>query len=214
MDIDKAIRVFSDFLNSSWIIVSQLLLNRDYTSNEDSINDWLQANWELLVERKVLRVNEYLEVYGEGADYNGSSSRIVDPEVLPNFKVVTKSRNGDKVLDILNNEQISLGDITFEKLVGFINGFYTFEPEFKYVLLSDDNLGLERVVILEDVVFELEKLQGLSLRREVSQIDNVAKQAKQWLGKDYKVFTNKAGDQIFMSKNGLRKMRFNIKNPL
>lgn len=158
MNIDKAIRVFSDFLNSSWIIVSQLLLNRDYTSNEDSINDWFQANWELLVERKVLRVNEYLEVYGEGADYNGSSSRIVDPEVLPNFKVVIKSRNGDKVLDILNNEQVSLGNINFEKLVGFKNGFYTFEPEFKYALLTDDNLGLERVVALEDVVFELEKL--------------------------------------------------------
>lgn len=158
MDIDKAIRVFSGFLNSSWIIVSQLLLNRDYTSNEDSINDWLQANWELLVERKILKVNEYLEVYGEGADYNGSSSRIVDPEVLANFKVITKSRHGDQVLDILNNEQVSLGNITFEKLVGFKNGFYTFEPEFKYVLLTDDNLGVERVVALENVVFELEKL--------------------------------------------------------
>ncbi|SEA67499.1 hypothetical protein SAMN05192529_14412 [Arachidicoccus rhizosphaerae] len=158
MDIDKAIRIFSDFLNNSWIIVSQLLLNRDYTSNEDSINDWLQANWELLVERKVLKVNEYLEVYGEGADYNGSSSRIVDPEALPNFKVVIKSRSGNKILDILNDEQVVLENLTFEKIVGFKNGFYTFEPEFKYVLLTDDNLGLERVIVLDDVVFELERL--------------------------------------------------------
>lgn len=43
-------------------------------------------------------------------------------------------------------------------------------------------------------------------------VDNVAKQAKNWLGKDYKVITNKAGDQIFMSKDGLRKIRFDIKN--
>lgn len=158
MDLDKAIRVFSDFLNSSWIIVSQLLLNRDYTSNEDSINDWLQANWELLVERKVLRINEYLEVYGEGADYYGSSSRIADPEALPDFKVVAKSRSGNIILDILNNEQITLENLTFEKLVGFKNGFYILEPEFKYVLFTDDNFGLERVVKIEDVVFEFEKL--------------------------------------------------------
>lgn len=43
-------------------------------------------------------------------------------------------------------------------------------------------------------------------------IDDVAKQAKSWLGRDYKVVTNKAGDNIFMSKDGLRKMRFDIKN--
>lgn len=158
MDIDKAIRVFSDFLNSSWIIVSQLLLNRDYTSNEDSINDWLQANWELLVERKVLKVNEYLEVYGDGADYNGASSRITDPEALPNFKVIIKTKNGNSVLDILNNEQVRFENVTFDKIVGFKNGFYTLEPEFKYVLITDDNLGLERVVAMGDIEFALERL--------------------------------------------------------
>lgn len=158
MEIDKAIRTFVDFLNSSWIIVSQVLLNREYTSNEDSVNDWLQANWELLVERKVLKVNEYLEVYGEGADYNGTSSRIADPEALPNFKVIVKTKNGNNILDVLNNEQVRFEYATFDKIVGFKNGFYTFEPEFKYVLITDDNLGLERVVAIGDIEFGLERL--------------------------------------------------------
>ncbi len=39
------------------------------------------------------------------------------------------------------------------------------------------------------------------------------KQRKLWLGKDYKTVTNKAGDNIFMSKAGQRKMRFDTKNP-
>lgn len=158
MSIDKAIRAFADFLNNSWIIVSQLLLDRDYTSNQDSINDWLQANWELLVERKVLKVNEYLEVYGDGADYNGASSRIADPEALPNFKVIVKTKNGNNILDVLNNEQIRFEHSTFDKIVGFKNGFYTLEPEFKYVLITDDNLGLERVVAIGDIEFGLERL--------------------------------------------------------
>lgn len=41
---------------------------------------------------------------------------------------------------------------------------------------------------------------------------NTSKQASEWLGKDFKTITNKAGDNIFMSKDGLRKMRFDIKN--
>lgn len=158
MEIDKAIKIFVDFLNSSWTIVYQLLLNRDYTSNEDSINDWLQANWELLVERKVLKVNEYLEVYGEGADYNGISSRITGSEALPNFKVIVKTKNGNSILDVLNNEQVRFENVTFNKIVGFKSGFYTLEPEFKYVLITDDNLELERVVAISDIEFELEKL--------------------------------------------------------
>lgn len=158
MEIDKAIKIFVDFLNSSWTIVYQLLLNRDYTSNEDSINDWLQANWELLVERKVLKVNEYLEVYGEGADYNGISSRITDSEALPNFKVIVKTKNGNSIFDVLNNEQVRFENVTFNKIVGFKSGFYTLEPEFKYVLITDDNLELERVVAISDIEFELERL--------------------------------------------------------
>lgn len=158
MGIDNVIRTFVGFLNSSWIIVSQLLLNRDYTSNEDSINDWLQANWELLVERKILKVNEYLEVYGDGGDYNGASSRITDPDALPNFKVIVKTKNSNSILDILNNEQVRFEKAIFDKIVGFKNGFYTLEPEFKYVLITDDNLGLERVIAIDDIEFELEKL--------------------------------------------------------
>ena len=68
MEIDKAIRIFSDFLNSSSEIVTPLLIDRHYTSDESSIGDWLQANWEILVEKKVLKQNEYLEIYSDGAD--------------------------------------------------------------------------------------------------------------------------------------------------
>lgn len=53
---------------------------------------------------------------------------------------------------------------------------------------------------------------GASAAKGGAKVGNVAKQVQKWLGKDYKTITNKAGDNIFMSKNGLRKMRFDIKN--
>src|SRR5690606_2936732 len=103
MDIDKAIRVFSDFLNKSWGVIIPLLSDRSYTTDESSKSDWLQSNWEILVERKVLQLNEYLEVYGEGADFNGVSSRITNIGSFPTHFVKVLVNN-DK--DILNNSEI------------------------------------------------------------------------------------------------------------
>jgi hypothetical protein len=45
-----------------------------------------------------------------------------------------------------------------------------------------------------------------------STVEQVGKLAKSWLGEDATNITNKAGDEIFVSKDGLRKMRFDIKN--
>ncbi|HVI46753.1 MAG TPA: hypothetical protein VM802_17880 [Chitinophaga sp.] len=158
MNIDKAIREFADFLNRSWSVAYPLLIDRDYTSDEDSINDWLQCNWEILVERKVLKLNEYLEVFGEGADFNGASSRITDPNALPNFKVIIRSNSKPGVYDVLNDEVVILKGVSFEKLVGFKDGFYTLEPEFKYVLIIDNDSELERVIPLDGIEFDLERL--------------------------------------------------------
>jgi len=158
MTTDKAIRIFSDFLNSSWTIVNQLLIDRAYTSNENSLNDWLQSNWEFLVERKVLKINDYLEVYGNGADFNGTSSRITDPGAVANFKIKVISKNNKPVFDALNEEEVTLFNTDFNKLIGFKNGFYIMEPEFNFVLLDDKNTNTERVVGLNDIEFELETL--------------------------------------------------------
>nr|WP_068893114.1 hypothetical protein [Pedobacter panaciterrae] len=158
MTTDKAIRIFSDFLNSSWAIGNQLLIDRNYTSNEDSLNDWLQSNWEFLVERKILKINDHLEVYGDGADFNGASSRITDPNAVANFKIKVISKNNKPVHDVLNEEEVTLVNADFNKLIGFKNGFYIMESEFNFMLLDDKNISTERVVRLNDIEFELERL--------------------------------------------------------
>jgi len=62
------------------------------------------------------------------------------------------------VHDVLNDEEVTLVNIDFNKLIGFKNGFYIMEPEFNFVLLDDKNTNTERVVRLNDIEFELEKL--------------------------------------------------------
>lgn len=154
MNLDMAVRYFAKFVNESWASVIPLLEDRSYTTNESSIADWLQSNWEILVERKVLKLNQYLDVYGAGADINGSSSRITDLSALPNYAVKVNSRFGKKITDLLNDEQVLITDSNFLELVSFKDGFYQKEPQFEFVLLEDD-IGVERVVSIEEVKFEL-----------------------------------------------------------
>lgn len=156
MEINKEIRAFASFLNTSWDIVVPLLSGREYTSDESSIGGWLQANWEILVEKKILKQNEYLEIYSDGADYNGASSRMNDIEALPTHNLTVFLN--DKAVDILNNETIiSKEELQFDRLVGFQDGFYINQPPFNYVLLID-NSGIERVLSLDQITFILQRI--------------------------------------------------------
>ena len=156
-NIDIAVRQFAEFINKSWETAIPLLLERNYTTNESSIADWLQSNWEIMVERKILKINEYLEVYGEGADYNGSSSRMTDPYSLPNYRITVNSISNDKIFDLLNEEYINANSLTFIELVSFKNDFYKKEPEFNFILIEDIN-DVKRVISLDQVSFGLQEI--------------------------------------------------------
>jgi len=149
MTVDDAIKRFSEFLNVSFEMASLTFVHEKHL-----LNDWLQANWELLVEQTVLKPNEFLDVYGDGGDANGSSSRIIDPEALPNFKISLMTQNG-KVFDVLNGEDADANTLVFENLVGFRNGFYLLEPDFNYILATDNKAQCERVLLIDDIEFVL-----------------------------------------------------------
>lgn len=155
MDIDKAIRIFSDYLNKSWEVVTPLLLDRSYTTDDGSKGDWLQCSWELLVERKVMKINEYLEIYGEGADFHGESSRITDEDMLPTHSVSIIVKDGK---DILNSFQIKNSKFNFDRLVGFSEKYYTDFAPFNFVLIRDESVGVERVFSISDIKFELKMI--------------------------------------------------------
>lgn len=160
MTIDVAIKTFAQFVNNSWDSAILLLENRQYTSNENSLGDWLQANWELLVERKVLDINSYLEVYGAGADFYSESSRITDSKALPNYSVIVKSNNS--ILDMLNEIKLHVSNFEFLELVSFQDGFYHSRPPFSAVLVDDS--GVERVFRLDEVFFELKTQKKINER--------------------------------------------------
>ncbi|NMA64910.1 MAG: hypothetical protein GX957_01545, partial [Clostridiaceae bacterium] len=46
-----------------------------------------------------------------------------------------------------------------------------------------------------------------------NKVTDLAKNMKDWLGKDARVITNKNGDKVFMSGDGTKRIRFDINNP-
>lgn len=154
MEIKEIIKIFSIFLNQSWGVIYPLMKNRTYTTEENSVNDWLQSNWEILVERKILELDEYLEIYGEGADLNGESSRITDIKALPTHKIKIIVK---KAIDVLNNEEIENQEYDFDKLVGFKDSFYCESPPFNFVFVIDD-CDKERVFPIVDIDCKIEKV--------------------------------------------------------
>ena len=59
---------------------------------DEAFDDWAQANWELLVERPLCAVSEFLTIYGSGSDYERLRySRVFFHDAVPTHAIVVKS---------------------------------------------------------------------------------------------------------------------------
>lgn len=144
------LKAFSEYLNRSWPAL-QPFFESDKTGSLKC--DWLQANWELLMEED----GQFLEVYGEGADCCGENSRVLFPEQVSTHRVVCVPEDGgDSVFDHLGSSYKSLrgGVIVFEYLVALKDkGYYSEEPPFNFVLAEQN--GTEILLELSQIEFKI-----------------------------------------------------------
>ncbi len=73
--------------------------------------------------------------------------------------------------------------------------------------------GLATMAATDLISKQFKNKPKLGIEQKANLVDDAANEARSWLGNDYEVIKNKAGDDIFISKDGLRKIRFEIKNP-
>ena len=104
-EITSSVLGFREFLNLSWPVGKRLLAS----SSEETVGDWLQANWEILVEApwRERMPGGFLEPYGDGADCNGASSRVWLPDAIPTHRVICTHEKTDQFHDVLTNKTIS-----------------------------------------------------------------------------------------------------------
>lgn len=142
MIINNVLEDYVSLLCSYWSRVKNL---ENLDATESFKDDWLQANWELIVERQLGDANLYLEVYGDGADCNGASSRVLFPNKQATHNIILKSNNEDKIYDFLGEVYIDdrIEKIVFQRFVTIKeDGWYYEEPSFDMVeaLYKDETI--------------------------------------------------------------------------
>lgn len=148
MEITTEIKIFRNFLLSNWTTVE--IFSSKTSKKETAINDFIQGNWELLVEASF---DVFLPSFGEGADMNGISSRVTYPDKEPTHYITCKLKQTSECL-YTGEVQDDLSGFYFKK---FVDDSFEVSPPMDYVYLI--NVKQERRIIsYEDVSFFLQKL--------------------------------------------------------
>ena len=137
-DTTQAMLNFSLFLNQCWEI-AEWFLKRNTSTNFD-YDDWLQANWEILVETKICEPNQFLQFYGEGGNCYDEFSRITYYQKLPTHKIICELTEAS-TFDFYNNKEVKkLDSYTFNSFLNISNTVAYYKPPFDYVELEHDEL--------------------------------------------------------------------------
>nr|WP_315422895.1 hypothetical protein [uncultured Pedobacter sp.] len=160
MNVNNVINQFVSFINNSYEGVDKL--SRIIENNIRNIvladkveNGFYQFIWEIIVETQLCCNEEYLEPYGDGADFYGKSSRVIYPEKLANRKIGVSVK--DKV-DFFSNKNIRIQNLDLIKFVNYNGSEYSAGKPFDFVL-CEDSLGNQFLFRLNEVDYLVIKVK-------------------------------------------------------
>jgi len=152
VDITYQIIHFRDFLVASWPFLNKMMANHDWDDDVQFSIDWIQVNWEFLVERELLGKAGYIIPLENGR-------RITDPDSFANYKIVCETSDSMELIDRLTKKLNYLGE---ELLIdGFSSRYETtfgLYPPFDFVDLSCSNRKKLYVVPLDKCKFWLKSI--------------------------------------------------------
>src|SRR5258708_3964922 len=86
VDVTGHISKFRKFLNTTWPCLDDLMEDHNWDDDLDLIDDWLQVNWQLLVERELLGNHGTLTQFS----VTHLDPRIISPNKQPNFTIIAR----------------------------------------------------------------------------------------------------------------------------
>lgn len=131
MKLEDTLEDFRQFLLLNYQKMEELL-------SEDLLSDWLQANWEVIIESRLQEakcISGLLDIYGPGADCNRSSSRVSLPHLLPSCSIHVQS------------------SFALHSFGTMQNGYFVQAPPFDYV--KGENTKSEVVLRLNEAQFAI-----------------------------------------------------------
>ncbi len=129
LEVTHQINYFRNFLIAAWPFLDKMMKNHDWDSDVGFTHDWIQANWEFLVERELLGSTKRLFPLGW-------SKRVTDQKSTVTHKVICQV---EKSLELRDWNKKTLNYQGEELLPGgFCSPYditYGLYPPFDYVNL-------------------------------------------------------------------------------
>ena len=163
MSVRAALENFRKLLIVYWETINKILPCDNYETFKD---DWLQANWELIVEGFLGDSDFVLLQYGDGADVYGTSSRVLFPDRAYNHLFICCPRPGEPVRDCLGGHMINsqANEIVFDRFVSMgDDGWYHETPPFDMIL--GNHAGKDVVVKFGCVDVTVRKITKSDLKK-------------------------------------------------
>lgn len=154
MNVTSRLHEFRAFLSAAWPIACALHPGDDAP---DFMSDWLQANWETLVEGSFPPQDGIvLEYYGDGAELNSPSGRVAWPDAKPTHEIVVVPSEGKTLTDVLDDIDfpVPAEGARFDKFVARAGQWFEEAPPFDHLLLDTDDTST-RLVRVSDCQFML-----------------------------------------------------------
>lgn len=142
MPLNQLIINFQYFILACWPQVSLIMEHLNWDENPYFIDEWLQSNWELLVEKQLGSDKVLLPSYGYDPSPN---SRYTKVGVEPTHRIVCKALNNEKHYHFL-------------KFVSKNGGALAFEPPFDFVAVKNAENKIEYLKA-ENVEFFVEPIE-------------------------------------------------------
>lgn len=146
LQINLALEAYRKFLTQNWFLITNTL-------PAETVGDWMQANWELIVEANICKAGtEFLDIYGDGADCNDDSSRVWFPDANVTHGVFCSLKKVS--IDVLSGREIKLDKLLeFEAFCSWDDKHkvYSSSPPLEYVSCYTDET--QAVIPLCDVDF-------------------------------------------------------------
>ncbi len=154
-NVTNAINCYRAVITAAWADITKIA---SFAKTDSYLDDWLQSNWEMIVECSLPpEAQVFLRVYGEGADCNGSSSRVWSPTADATHCVICKVLAKKIPIDLLTNKPVpSHVPLIFDKFVAYKEGWYYGETPFDSVFID---CGVGYVIPVQGLDFVLQKLE-------------------------------------------------------
>lgn len=135
--MEQSLRAFVKVAELCWRELASLEQNK--VEREELFNNWLQVNWELVVERSLRKEHPdlWLDPYGDGADRPGG--KVLNPAARTTHRVYCRPKKGDKGVELISGNPIEFpqSGLPLEAFVSCNPGeWHRFEPPLDSVLID------------------------------------------------------------------------------